>query len=60
MYYCLHQLLLTEALTVYVVVVSLEHTLAVFEFTRRTSFTPKRPRDGDDLRPRDETTTVMS
>ena len=35
------------------------HALAVFEFTRRTTFTPKRPREGDDLRPRDETTTVM-
>ena len=37
------------------------HALAVFEFARRTTFTPKRPRDGgDDLRPRDETTTVVS
>ena len=35
------------------------HALAVFEFTRRTTFTPKRPREGDDIRPRDET-TVMS
>ena len=32
------------------------HALAVFEFTRRTSATPKRGRDGpSDLRPRDET-----
>ena len=37
------------------------HALAVFEFTRRTTFTPKRPRDGgDDLRPSDETTTAVS
>ena len=34
------------------------HALAVFEFTRRTTFTPKRPREGDDLRPRDETTAM--
>ena len=36
------------------------HALAVFECTRRTTFTPTGPREGDDdLRPSDET-TVMS